>query len=372
MRLLHVLPTRVPEYGGPVRVAEALIAQINSRGHDARIFPSAPETGSQVGSWGYWPGVRGIADLAREVGTADLVHIHGLWTVPSTAAAMLSRARKVPYVITPHGMLDRWCLRNSRWRKIAFATMLERRNLNGAAALHFFSEGERAESLEFGLSAPSFILPNGVDTVAFSNLPRREELWKRYPQTRDKIVVLFLGRIHPIKGLDMLIPAFARARALVTHLHLIISGPDEGGYRSRIEALVAREALVNHTTFTGPVRGEEKRVLLGGVDIFALPSRHESDSVAVKEALAAGLPVLITSACHFPEVVTEEAGLIVSPETPTIAQGLARLASDSKVRRKFSENGQNLVRVRYEWRNIGERLLEAYGRIVEERTRECR
>jgi glycosyltransferase involved in cell wall biosynthesis len=364
MRVLHVLPTRVPEYGGPVRVAEALVAQINSRGHDARIFPSVPDAGSHVGGSAYWPGIRAIAELAREVATAHLVHIHGLWTVPSTIAGTLSRARRVPYVITPHGMLDRWCLRSSRWRKLIYAAVLERRNLNGAAALHFFSEEERAESHDFGLHAPSFVLPNGVDTVAFSNLPRREELWKHHPQTRDKIVVLFLGRIHPIKGLDMLIPAFARALALLKQLHLIVAGPDEGGYRSHIEVLVAREALADHVTFTGPVRGEEKRVLLGGVDVFALPSRHESDSVAVKEALASGLPVLITSACHFPEVASEDAGVMVAPEISAIVQGLARLAGDSKLRRKFSENARNLVKRRYQWKSIGERLLETYASIL--------
>ncbi|MCI0571412.1 MAG: glycosyltransferase, partial [Myxococcaceae bacterium] len=301
MRLLHVLPTRVPAYGGPVRVAEALVAQLQRAGHDARLFPSLSEEGPLTGRTGYWPGLRALRGLERAIRCVDLVHVHCLWTVTTSAAALLARAHGIPYVVTPHGMLDRWSLRRGALRKRLYAWAVERANLECASAVHFFNVEERDEAAGFGIRAPAWVLPNGVDADAFIGLPGRPALDAHLPEVRGRTVALFLGRIHPKKGFDLLLPALARARRSVPGLHLVVAGPDEGGYRGRVEQEVQRLGLSASVSFVGEVQAALKRVVLGGADVFVLSSHQEGDSVAVKEAMASGLPVLLTPACHFAE-----------------------------------------------------------------------
>ncbi len=184
MRVLHVLPTRSQAYGGPVRVAEALGAQLARSGHGVTISPAAGAPASIGTRVAYWPGLGALRALGAQVRSADLVHVHGLWTVPTSGAAAWARALGRPYVITPHGMLDRWSLGHNAGRKKLYAALIEPANLDAAAALHFFNEEEREEARAFGLKAPTFLLPNGVDLEAFADLPGREALDLRYPEAR--------------------------------------------------------------------------------------------------------------------------------------------------------------------------------------------
>jgi glycosyltransferase involved in cell wall biosynthesis len=195
-------------------------------------------------------------------------------------------------------------------------------------------------------------------------LPGREALWQRYPETTGKQVVLFLGRIHPKKGLPLLVEAFARVLAMSADLHLVIAGPDEAGHRAEVESLVAQRRLGPHVTFTGTVEGEDKRLLLGGAHVFVLPSHQEGDSVAVKEALAAGLPVVITRPCHFPEVAEHDAGFVVEPAVDEIAEALAALCQDRALRERMAANARPLVERSYRWEVLGPRLLERYAEVL--------
>ena len=363
MRVLHVLPTRASDYGGPVRVAEALCGQLALSGHTAEIFPAVdapPLTATRVG---YWPGIRAMSALSAQIRVADLVHVHGLWTVPTSAASALARAFERPYVITAHGMLDRWSLRNHSARKKMYAALIERANLDAASALHFFNEEEHEEARSFGIRAPAFILPNGVHIAQLTDLPGREALWRQYPQARGKTVVLFLSRLHPKKGLRLLVPAFARIGALSRTL-LMIAGPDEGGHRAEVEALVAREGLRGRVIFTGAVTGEDKQRLLGGADLFVLPSYQEGDSVAVKEALAAGLPVVITHACHFSQVAREPAGLVIDPSVQELQHALEQLCGDDVLRARLAVNARPLIEREYTWDKLGTRLMQYYEKLL--------
>ncbi len=361
-RILHVLPTRDRAYGGPIRVAEALATQAQRAGAYAELFPE-PGRKRTIGRSLYWPGVSGMAALARSVRAATLVHIHGLWTLPTSAAGLFAQRFEVPYVVTPHGMLDRWSRQHSRTKKRAWAMLLENRVLSGAAGLHFFNDEERSEALELGLTAQTFVLPNGVEAEDFRGLPDRGALEARWPATRGKTVVLFLGRLHPKKGLPVLVEALAHAAE--PSLHTLIAGPDEGGHRAEVEQLVTRRGLRNAVTFTGEAEGEDKRVLLGGADLFVLPSQQEGDSIAIKEALAAGLPVLITPECHQREVDEWKAGLVLPRTAETFARGLRQLAADPRARAEMSAQAQKLVEAKFRWATLGARLLAEYARILE-------
>lgn len=367
MHVLHVLPTRADAYGGPIRVAEALCVQLERRGHHAEIFPPVDPARSASNTIAYWPGIRALQLLQARISAVDLVHVHGLWTVPTSAAALYARASRRPFVITPHGMLDRWSLQHHAGRKKLYALVLERGNLDAASAIHFFNEEERSEAEAFGIRAPSFLLPNGIDVEQFADLPGREAMWRRHPRTTGKKVVLFLGRLHPKKGLVLLVEAFARLGASRDDACLVIAGPDEAGHRAQIEALVARKQLANHVLFTGPVAGQDKRLLLGAADVFVLPSYQEGDSIAVKEALAAGVPVLITHPCHFPQVAEADAGLVVKPDVNEISIALEALCVDDALRSRMAGNTRPLVRRYYAWDMLGAELVQRYEEVLARR-----
>ena len=321
MRVLQVLPTRAAEYGGPIRVALEFARQLAPHGIDCELYPEEGVEPPQ--RLVYYPGLRGSISLAAAIRRADLIHVHGLWTLPTTAAAACARLLGKPYIVTPHGMLDRYSVRQRGGKKRLYAALAERRTLRGAAALHFFNAEEAEEAQDFMALPRYFLLPNGVDVESFAHLPGRAALDEMVPAARGRTVALYLGRIHPKKGLDVFLPAMARAAD--PDLLLVIAGPDEGGYRREVEALAASLGIAAQLQFVGPVAGEAKQRLLGGSDIFILPSHQEGDSVAIKEALAAGLAVLISDRCHQPEVAEAGAGIVTSDTVEGVSRGLALL-----------------------------------------------
>jgi glycosyltransferase involved in cell wall biosynthesis len=367
MRVLHVLPTRTIEYGGPVAVAEEIVEELCHQGIDASLYPFSRGTprdgrGGITGAREAWTKIRDA------VSRNDMVHVHGLWNFPATVAARAAREAGIPYVITPHGMLDRWALRKSRLKKTIFGVLFERKNLLAASGLHFLNAEEAEEAKDYRLSSPVFILPNGVHAERFTRLPDRTSFERRYPQCRTKILALFLGRLHPKKGFDLLLPALSRAAASIPELHLLIAGPDEGGYMNVLLEMVKRNNLLERITFMGMVQGSIKLEALGAADFFVLPSYQEGDSVAVKEAMASRLPVVITPACHFPEIKAFNAGLVVQPNEDELCQALETLASGKCDRTLMGTNAVHLVTDRYTWPKIIERLLRIYEDILAGKT----
>jgi glycosyltransferase involved in cell wall biosynthesis len=354
MKILHVLPTRNLKYGGPIVVAEAMAEEGVRQGLECAIYPfkSSHVTKS------------GLIDLWRAVVWADIVHIHGLWSLNATFAGVISRFQGVPYLITPHGMLDKWALSKGRFKKLVFAYLFERRNLCQAATVHFLNFEESIESKCFIESLRTFLLPNGVFVDRFDSLPEKITLRKKYPELGDKVVLIFLGRLHPKKGLDLLLSAFAKALVRCPNLHLLLAGPDQDGYMAVLKAQVDMLALHSSVTFLGMVSGEEKLEVLGLADIFVLPSHQEGDSVAVKEAMACRLPVLITQACHFPEVQEIGAGLVVPPDVESWQRAILLISSHSDIRMAMGKKAFDLVRTRYTWQKIVHQLIGEYRRIA--------
>lgn len=358
-RVLHVLPTRSPAYGGPVRVAEAMARQLPEHGFEVELFPEAERPHGVA----FWPGLGQLRALRRAVRRAALIHVHGLWTFPTSVAAALADAAQKPYVVTPHGMLDRWSRNRSRGRKQAWAWLFERRNLRAAGAIHFFNREEQSEALEFGALAPSFILPNGVDVAALARLPGRAQLSARLGGDDGCFRLLFLGRIHPKKGFDVLIPALAAVRT-PQPVRLLIAGPDEGGYRAEVERLITVARLNDRVRFLGEVHGETKRELLGGADAFVLPSHQEGDSIAVKEALASGLPVLISDKCHFPEVESEGAGVVVPDTVDAVVRGLEMLINEEHGAHAERRERARSLGSRFDWSELTRALAGHYRALL--------
>jgi glycosyltransferase involved in cell wall biosynthesis len=380
MRVLHVTPYFAPAfgYGGPPNSILGLCRALQAEGVDVEVFtttadgtrelrPSPPEGDRYAGVLvRYFPlatprrmfQAQGLgAALAAAAARADLIHIHGLWTLPAWTAARIARRLDIPYVISPRGMLDAGSLAHHAARKrIAYWTV-ERRNLAGAAFLHATSAVE-AKALEArGAGAPVITLPNGVEAPA-AGPPARGAFRGRLGIPPGAPLVMYLGRIHPIKRLDLLAAVFERLREARPDAQLVIAGADEAGYRRALEPHFARSGPSVH--WTGALGEAEKWALLADADALVLCSDSESFGMSIVEAMAAGLPVVITQTCPWEEVETARAGFWVPQDAEAIADGLQEILAQPAKAREMGERGRWLVRSRYAWDTVAAVMTERY------------
>jgi len=294
----------------------------------------------------------------------DLMHVHGLWMYPSIAG-MRWAGRPMPYVVTPHGMLDRWALEHRRWKKQLAGLAFERRHLRGAACLHALCPSELEAIRAAGLVNPVCVIPNGVDPIRDSHASG-PPLWRReLPEQAD--ILLFLGRLAPQKGIPDLLRGLARLRremkagALQREWHLVVAGWGEADYRDGLERLAAELALMDVVHFVGPQFGDEKMRSLAAADAFVLPSVSEGLPIAVLEAWAAKLPVLMTSRCNLDLGFERGAALRIEPEPQSIAAGLRRLfALSDAERRAIGSRGAELVARRFSWSGVASEMEAVY------------
>lgn len=312
---------------------------------------------------GYSPGLRRC--LETETARVDIVHSHGLWMCPGREARRLAQQAQVPLLISIHGMLEPWAVQRSRWKKKLAGWLFENRNITAASCLHALCDAEAQNLRALGLRNPIAVVPNGVELEPFDALPTRELAWTLWPDLRDQRLVLFLGRIHPKKGLLNLIAAWDTLADQFPEWRLVIAGPDSVGHLSEVQAAVRRTGRSQSVTFTGSVQNRNKLALLAAADVFSLPSFSEGFSVAVLEALASRLPVLITRGCNFDEVADAGAGIIAEPAMESIAEGLTDLLRADTVRRaQMGDKGRTLVSKNYAWPHIAEQMLRVYQWVL--------
>lgn len=382
MRLLHVVAGLPSAGGGLSELVPRLALETARLGHEVtiatvaradaplsaaaneaatggvrivRFAPAAPRT-----IFFSWAMQRGLADL---VAPADVVHVHSNWTFPVWWASRCARRAGRPLLMSPHGCLDPVRLAHSAWKK-HLAGFFDRRALRRAAAIHATSEAERGwiESYLRGHAGGCprvVVIPNGVDLPTQRDAPAGPSRAERVRR------VLYLGRLHPLKGLDLLLDAWPRAvRSLPagTRWQLVIAGPDEQGTRGRLERQ-ARELALHDVTFPGPIYGADKARVLAEADLFVLPSRSENFGIATAEALAAGLPVITTKATPWSEI-EGSCGWWVDANADALAGALAaamRLTDDD--RSAMGVRGRELVRAKYDWASVGRAMAELYREL---------
>jgi glycosyltransferase involved in cell wall biosynthesis len=299
-------------------------------------------------------------DLESSVHSAEVVHLHGLWQSHTRRGARAARAARVPYVIAAHGMAEPWALSHKRWKKRVYLALVETRNLRRAACLHALSRPEIDHLRKLAPWAPVCFIPNGVDLAPFDNLPPREALEAEYPELAGKFVLLFFGRLHVKKGLDLLAEALGRVVPTHPYIHLVIAGTDDGAlspFRDRMADL----GLTRRISYLGHVSGERARAVWAAADAFVLPSYSEGFSMAILEAMACRLPCLFTTSCHFPEAATAGAAVVTTANSAAITQGLRELLEltpDERLR--LGQNARNLVEAHYTWDRQAERLAVVY------------
>jgi glycosyltransferase involved in cell wall biosynthesis len=293
-------------------------------------------------------------------GDHDLVHQHGIWQFLSCSVGAWRKRTDRPVVISPRGMLDPWAVNNSAWKKRLAAALFERANLSGASCIHALCDAERAAIRAYGISGPVAVVPNGVDP-SMGDKPAPAPSWAGSIPDGAK-VMLFLSRIHPKKGLAILIEAMAAAAGPdAACWHLAVAGWDQNGHQAELEALVEARGLARRVHFVGPMFGEEKRASLAAADAFVLPSFSEGLPMAVLEAWAFRLPVLMTPQCNLPEGAGHSAAIEVQPTVADMTDGLLRLtgmAEDGL--REMGRNGRALVEAQFSWNTIGNQMFDVY------------
>ena len=287
------------------------------------------------------------------------LHIHGVWDQSTAAAADTALKLGRPYIISAHGMLERWALKNKRLKKKIYLELVERSNLENAACLHALTEAEVHDYRRLGLRNPIAVIPNGVHVPQDAS---PEPFLSKFPQLAGKPIVLFLGRIHFKKGLDILCQAWARLGTRWPDAQLVFAGPDFEGTRPKIEELVARLGITSRVTFTGMMSGEMKWSAFAAANCFVLPSYSEGLSVSVLEAMGMGLPVIVTEQCNLPEVSQFGCGWVIQPKTDEVEQALWSVANAGpSMLAEMGTHGRQLVASCYSWRAIGEQMSSLYS-----------
>jgi len=300
-------------------------------------------------------------DFEDAIRSAEIVHLHGLWQVQTRRGARTARIERVPYLVAAHGMAEPWALRHKRWKKQIYLALVEAKNLRRAACLHALSRPEIGHLRGIAPWTPICFIPNGVDLAFADNLPPRSILERQYPELAGKRVLLFFGRVHVKKGLDLLAEAMGRLAPAYPELQLLVAGHDDGAW-ARLRDRMTELGLADRMTYVGHVSGERARQVWAAADLFILPSYSEGFSMAVLEALACRLPCLITTACHFPEAAQAGAAAVVAPDVDRVTEGLRDLLDRTGDERgRLGEAGRRLVENHYTWDRQAERLAAVYA-----------
>ncbi len=395
LSIVHALPFFDPatRFGGPVAQLRHVCRLLAERGHHVSVITTNLDVGPAVprDRWvqreGYrvWyasahrfggcapyysPGVRAPLDAC--LAQAHVLHLSLSFTHMNIVARQRAAVHRVPYVYTPRSCLDPVRLRQRPLLKMGFLTLFERRIIRDAAAVHILTEVEREQVMRQGArSEQCVVIPNGAefdpdavgrDGIAFRSYAGID---------RDTPLVLFMGRLHRIKGLDVLIDAFAAVRSHEPTVKLVIAGPDEGE-RSAVDARARRLGCTDAVHFVGRLDGDLRRSAFRAADVFALTSYSEGMPNAVLEACAAGTPVLVSDRCNLPEISAYGAGRVVAAEATSAAAALRKMLADPDGLKIMGANAQRMVRERFAFPAVIDRLEMLYERLASPRSPACR
>jgi len=379
MKILHVLPYVSPIYGGPTVVISQIAAALLPQNVSIDVVATTAHGQDELDVQLERPYVRDNARyfyflrtrpkfwmfswtlrqwLYLHVMDYDLVHVHGLFTYTSLPACAAARHFNVPYVITPHGVLDHWCMSHKWWKKYPYYYLLERDHLKKASALHATSSFEASSLVKLGFGHKSHIIPLCVELPANSI---------EHHSNKPSFNILFLSRLDPIKGLPVLLEAVSVIKTqFKIPVQLKIVGQGDKEYVFELHSLIQRFNISENVSFMGFLQGDEKSEALAHSDVFVLPSYHENFSMATAEALAAGLPVVLSNQVGIAEdVIKECAGTVVPVNKPLLLAEAIMKYVNHKTRIVAGSNARKLAEKYYSKKYFGESLLRFYEVVVE-------
>ena len=383
MRILHVVPSYLPavRYGGPIFAVHGLCRALAARGHEVQVFTtnidgpgiSPTPIGTPVDLDGiqiryfscplvrrlYWAPALGRA-LHHAIGKLNVVHLHSVFLWPTWAAARTARNTGVPYVLSPRGMLVKDLIaRRSRYAKSAWIHLIERSNVEGAAALHLTSALEGAELERFGWRLPRLaVIPNAIDEPLSQNGEIASDV---ETIISEQPLVLFFGRLSWKKGLDRLLRAFACTQAGV----LAIVGTDDEKFSPQLVKLAAELQIADRVRILPrTVIGAEKERLFAAARLFVLPSYSENFGNTVLEAMRRGLPIVVTPEVGAAEIVrTSGAGLVVAGDLEPLSSAIHLLTADPILARSMGEAGRAHAAAHFTWDQVAAQMEDLYNSV---------
>jgi glycosyltransferase involved in cell wall biosynthesis len=399
MRILQVVATLAPRYGGPSVACPELSRELARQGHEVSIFTSDVDGSgnldvpldrplvkdgveiryfhgwSRLGKYMFSPGL--WKALGENVAKFDIVQVWSVYSFSTTAASHWCRKRGVPYIVFPHGSLDPYLRRRNRPRKWFYTKLFAERDYRKAPAVLFNSNEEMRLASDWsgfarseesnGATQKRFVVPIGVDPKWFQepNAAAIARLRGRYPALAGRHVILFMGRLTFKKGLDILARAFAKIAREREDLHLFLVGPADEGYDQKVRGWLADGRVLEKATFAGLVEAEDRFAVMQLADVFALSSYTENFGQAVAEAMASGLPVVISDQVNiWPEVLKADAGLVVPCDADATAQALRAVVNHPARRRQMGSNGRRWVAENLSWDIVGAQMVRVYEEIV--------
>jgi glycosyltransferase involved in cell wall biosynthesis len=396
MRILQIVPSLSLVYGGPSQMvlglsgalaragAEVTIVTTDSNG-DVGQAPLDVPLGVPIDQDGYRviyfrcsPFRRYKFSLEllnwvdRHAADFDIAHIHALFSPVSSFAARTCRRNQLPYILRPLGTLDPADLRKKKQLKQLYAALLERPNLAGAAAVHFTSAQESRISERFGTTPPDLIAPLGVPAAPIDTIggaspeENRSAIRRELGVTDDRPIVIFLSRIEPKKGLDLLLPALEQLRSAGLAFQFVLAGanPQDPAYEQGIRQQFEASSIADCTSIVGFVTGDRKRAMLQAADVFVLPSYYENFGIAVAEAMVAGIPVVISDQVHIWEnVLAAEGGWVAPCDVEALAEQLSQALADPQERRRRGVKGRAYALEHYNWDTIAQQMMPRYREL---------
>ena len=365
MKVLVTGTSLLPDYGGPAFSV-------------SRLAGALAEAGAEVGLWASdqsaatTPLLPAESSVQRIVGTEaealdrfgkiDILHDNGIWLPHNHRLAVLAERRGIPRVVSTRGMLEPWALSHKRIKKSIAWRLYQRRDLELARCHHTTAEAETRNVQNLGLGVPVVAVPNGIDVPDERPWIVGSEAEKAARGGRRR-TALFLGRIYPIKGLPMLVEAWARVRP--DGWVLRIAGPDEANHRKHVERTVSAAGLSEVVSFTGPLGPRMKRPAFFNAELFVLPTHSESFGVVVAEALAHGLPVLTTTGAPWSILPQRGCGWWVEATVEGLAEGLRQAtALEPETLRAMGAKGRELVIAEFNWKRVTDLILSTYEGVL--------
>lgn len=388
MRVLWVLPfyEEAIVYGGPARslplLCRALVGEgvavsvltTNANGRDVVDVPVRRPFLSQGVEVTYYPRLTrgrfalspGLARAcARRCAGFDLVHTAGLYTFPSLVALKLAADRGIPAVLSPKGELMGWALAHKALKKRAFMRLVGAGLLRRAAALHCSDDLERQAVAALGLPGPAYVVPNALDTGRFVSLPPRGALRHDLGIPGDALVVLCLGRLHAVKRPDLALEAFSRVAGPFPAAHLLFAGPDEAGLGPSLRAAAAQAGCAGRVHLAGLLDDAGVLQALADADLLLMASESENFGMAAAEAMAAGLPLLISERVGLARYVARAgAGRVTPLDAEAMAGHLAGLLSDPDALPAMGRRGQATAVALFGLEAVGRQLVQVYRQVL--------
>lgn len=388
MKILQIIPSISLVYGGPSQMVLGLSSALARSGvqvtilttdanGDAGQAPLPVPLGVPIEQDGYEIiyfrcspfrrykfSIELLTWLWRNADRYDIAHIHALFSPVTSLAATIARIKGLPYVLRPLGTLDPADLQKKRQIKQLYAQVLERPNLAGAAALHFTSDQEAKVSERFGTQCTDWIYPLGVQLPTAERSVAETKTVLNLPN--DRPILLFMSRIDPKKGLDLLIPALEKL-SQTTPFHLVLAGgnPQDSSYETQIQQRIQASLLSDCTTITGFVSSSLKTELLQIADLFLLPSYYENFGIAVAESMCVGTPVMISNQVHiWQQIEQSESGWICECTTDSVFNTIQIALKDHHELRYRGLQAQDYARKHYSWDAIASQLCQRYQEVI--------